>query len=312
MLDISKYQERWVGVNEINSEDQTYQYKGMVSENDIHDMAVSMAEHGQLVAVVLLENENGEKIIVSGFTRVLAAKNKGWEKVNAKVIPLNQVTQKDLIEYSIIENKQRGSFNKMREIFACKKMSENGISNVEIGKLIGKSESQIRNYLKVANASQDVQNKVASGETTIKKVSQLAPGCDDNTKNKKMYVKTSRSGFYAVLKFDRKRDNPQEAITFAQELIKKIKDEVTITKIKLKSKRKAKHKMTLNPQLTNVLEACAAQNPFIIMGEAKISEQIAQIQDALSMFGISETDADKLREGLQKMQDALNQIKQAH
>ncbi|MCB4790788.1 MAG: hypothetical protein LHV68_02770 [Elusimicrobia bacterium] len=157
-------------------------------------------------------------------------------------------------------------------------------------------------------------------------------GGDAKPQNKKMYIKPTKSGFCATLKFDRKRDDAEQAIAFTNDLIKQIKEQVELAKKEEKDKGKDKVrdaneravqqarelqrsfdelKRMNNPQNSNT-EAVPAKpsdevsgNPFAMFGDAQANDIINNMQQALSMPGISEADAARLKEGIQKMQEML-------
>ncbi|MCB4791935.1 MAG: ParB/RepB/Spo0J family partition protein [Elusimicrobia bacterium] len=162
---------------------------------------------------------------------------------------------------------------------------------------------------------------------------QVAGGRDNlgeiKPENKKMYIKPTKSGFCATLKFNRKKDDAEQAIAFANELVKQIKEQVELAKKEEKDKGKAREAneraaqkarelqhsfdelKRMNLQNTNT-EAMpehpadeASGNPVGMLGGAQANDIINNMQQALSMPGISEADATRLKEGIQKMQEML-------
>jgi hypothetical protein len=82
---------------------------------------------------------------------------------------------------------------------------------VEIGEIIGKSEAQVRRYIKLANAPADLQAKVKAGETTLTDATdnQKRRGDAFSEINKNNYVKSTKKGFKAFLNFSQKTDTEE-------------------------------------------------------------------------------------------------------
>lgn len=246
MMDLSKYRVEWVGLGDIDYSDKTYQYRKELGAGNVGDLIGSFRETGQKFPIVVRELKGGRKQIVCGFRRFTAAKELGWEKMLAVVVPESDMPDEDAEVLSVDENIKRKSLTSLDLMFMCKKLSDEGKSNIYIGKLIGKSEKQVRRYLSVASASKAEQDALLNGKITIDNIhdGKLGVDAEAGVQNKKMYVKPTKSGFRAVLEFNRKQDDPKAAIEFANGLIKAIKEQIKL--IKSGSKRptiKQEHKV---------------------------------------------------------------------
>jgi len=180
MLDLSKYQPQWVALSGINTQDKTFQFRKDITPESTAELAKSLAADGQKFPVVLWRKHSGELVPVSGLRRIAAAGGLKWEKLLAVVIPESEAGQEDVLRLNFIENVERKTLTNLDIMFACKKLNDQGKPQMEIGKLIGKSETQVRRYIRVAEASADAQAKLAAGDATIKGVAneQSAPGAD--------------------------------------------------------------------------------------------------------------------------------------
>ncbi len=181
MLDLSKYTPVWVPIGEINIENTAFMFR---KELKTDDLAASLKAEGQKFPVVLWSRRppglsgggeaspqrGGQLQLISGFRRVAAAKSLGWDKVLSYIIGETDMPEDEALKLNFLENIERKSLNNLDIMFACQKLSRQGKSNVEIGKLIGKSEKQDRAYLRVAEAPAEVQAKVQSGDMPIDKV----------------------------------------------------------------------------------------------------------------------------------------------
>ncbi len=208
MLEITKYQSSQVELAKIDGEDKSFQCR-QVTDGDVKDMAATLKEHGQKFPIVLLRRRNGRLVIICGFTRFLGAKQLGWATIAAIIIPEEDFeNEAEIRKFGIIENSKRKQLTDVDKANICKELSAIGVSNVEIGNLIGKSEKQVRRYLKVANASGEEKQKLLDGKTSIRGVTgeQLGSRAEQNVDNSNCYVKSTKNGFTAVLKYQYGRD----------------------------------------------------------------------------------------------------------
>ena len=172
MLDLTKYQPQWVKIADINIENKVFMFR---KDRNAADLAASLKAEGQKFPVVIWRRPPSPKAtdgqmlhIISGFRRVTAAKQLGWEKVMGVVIPETDLPKDEALRLNFVENMARKSLNNLDIMFACQKLSQQGKTNVEIGKLIGKSEAQVRRYIKVADAPEDIQQKVGRGRQPLR------------------------------------------------------------------------------------------------------------------------------------------------
>lgn len=211
MIDMGKYTPQWVNMADINTANTALMYRKNLNTADL---AESLKVNGQKSPVTLWKRKSGETHIISGFRRVAAAKELGWTKVLGVIIPESDLSKEEAITLNFQENIAKKTLSTLDIIYACKKLSEQGRSNVKIGRLIGKSEGQVRRYLKVAKEPEDVQAKVHSGEVSIRSIenassSKELDARDENKhKNAKCYVKSTNNGFSAAIKFDRNQHDP--------------------------------------------------------------------------------------------------------
>jgi ParB/RepB/Spo0J family partition protein len=203
-MDLSKYQQEWMLLGSIDYADKTYQYRQQVGPDDVKELADSIKANGQDIPIVCRRMYDGKVQIVCGFRRYTATQLLGWEKLKTIVVPLDDMPDNAARLLSARENMQRVQYNSLDKMFMCKKLSDQGVSNVEIGEIIGKSENQVRRYIKVAEAPKDVQDKVKSGEVTIKQAGneQSALGGEQNVDNTKYNVKSNRNMLSAKMKIE--------------------------------------------------------------------------------------------------------------
>ena len=126
----------------------------------IAELAESIKNHGIIQPLILKENGGGY-IIVAGERRWRAAKMVGLKEVPAIVMDL---TEKQVLEISLIENIQRQDLNPIEEALAYKKLlSDFNLTQEELSKRIGKSRTAITNTIRLINRDSRVQQYVIDG-----------------------------------------------------------------------------------------------------------------------------------------------------
>lgn len=129
-------------------------------EEKILQLAESIKEHGIIQPIVLRKIDN-TYIIVAGERRWRAAKAAGLKEVPAIVMELSD---KQVLEISLIENIQRQDLNPIEEALAYKKlMEEFNFTQEELSKRLGKSRTSITNTLRLLNLGSGVQEYLIDG-----------------------------------------------------------------------------------------------------------------------------------------------------
>ena len=128
------------------------------------DLAASIREKGVLQPI-LLRSVSGRSYmyeIVAGERRFRASKMAGLTEIPALI---KSMDDNNAAEIALIENVQRENLNPIEEANAYKKLME--CCNYElsdVARLIGKSDSYIRNMLRLTALPESVQNLVEQGE----------------------------------------------------------------------------------------------------------------------------------------------------
>ena len=129
-------------------------------DEKIMELAESIKSNG-IIQPLILRKDNNEYIIVAGERRWRAAKTIGIKEVPAIIMDL---TEKQVLEISLIENIQREDLNSIEEAVAYKKLiSDFNLTQEELSKRIGKSRVTITNTLRLLNLSADVQQYIIEG-----------------------------------------------------------------------------------------------------------------------------------------------------
>ena len=132
-------------------------------------LAQSMAANG--LAVPILVRPVGERfIIVHGERRYRAASLLQWETILADVrdIPLDDVPW-----LALVENIQRADLSPIEEARAYRAHLDTGITQQELGKRIGKTQSYIASKLRFLKLEPEIQQALTTGDISEGHAKQL-------------------------------------------------------------------------------------------------------------------------------------------
>lgn len=147
-----------IDINLIKNNDS--QPRKRFDDERIMELAESIKSNG-IIQPLILKKDKGEYVIVAGERRWRAAKTIGVKEVPAVVMEL---TEKQVLEISLIENIQREDLNSIEEATAYKKLiNDFSLTQEQLSKRIGKSRVAITNTLRLLNLSDDVQQYIIEG-----------------------------------------------------------------------------------------------------------------------------------------------------
>ncbi|KEI09517.1 plasmid stablization protein ParB [Clostridium novyi B str. ATCC 27606] len=129
-------------------------------EEKILQLAESIKEHG-IIQPLILQKSNELYTIIAGERRWRAAKKVGLQELPAVVVELSN---KEILEVSLIENIQREDLNPIEEALAYKKLiDEFNLTQDALGKRIGKSRTAITNCMRLLNLEIRTQEYLIDG-----------------------------------------------------------------------------------------------------------------------------------------------------
>jgi len=134
------------------------------SDAELADLSASIKEKGVLQPILLRAVSGRPYLyeIVAGERRFRAAKMAGLSEIPALV---KKLTDENAMEIALIENVQRENLNPIEEGAAYKNLMEKcGYGLADVSRLIGKSESYIRNIMRLDTLPEEVKDMVESGE----------------------------------------------------------------------------------------------------------------------------------------------------
>jgi ParB family chromosome partitioning protein len=154
------------GINSINinlikaNEDQP---RKNFDEEKIIQLSESIKEHG-IIQPIILKKEKDTYNIIAGERRWRAAKIAGVKEIPAIIMDLSD---KEVLEISLIENIQRQDLNPIEEAIAYKKLIDDfKLTQEQLSARIGKSRTAIANCLRLLNLDKRVQDYLIDGVIT--------------------------------------------------------------------------------------------------------------------------------------------------
>jgi ParB family transcriptional regulator, chromosome partitioning protein len=141
-----KQNQLMISINLIKSNED--QPRKMFDDEKIAELSQSIKEHG-IIQPIILNRSGKEYIIIAGERRWRAAKLLGLKKVPAVIMDLSE---KNILEISLIENIQRQDLNPIEEAIAYKKLlTDFNLTQEELSQRIGKSRTAISNTIRLTN-----------------------------------------------------------------------------------------------------------------------------------------------------------------
>ncbi|MCY6958198.1 ParB/RepB/Spo0J family partition protein [Clostridium brassicae] len=129
-------------------------------EEKIMQLAESIKEHG-IIQPLVLKKEGNIYAIIAGERRWRAAKIAGLKELPCVILELSE---KEVLEVSLIENIQREDLNPIEEALAYRKLiDEFKLTQEELSKRIGKSRTSISNCMRLLNLDDRVQQYLIEG-----------------------------------------------------------------------------------------------------------------------------------------------------
>ncbi len=129
-------------------------------EQKIIQLSESIKQHG-IIQPVILKTNGDTYSIIAGERRWRAAKIAGIKEIPAIIMNLSD---KEILEVSLIENIQRQDLNPIEEALAYKRLIEDfKLTQEELSNRIGKSRTSVTNSLRLLNIDSRVKDYLIDG-----------------------------------------------------------------------------------------------------------------------------------------------------
>lgn len=137
------------------------QPRKVFDEDDLAELADSIAQNGILQPLVVRERE-GSYQIVAGERRYQAAAKAGLSMVPVVV---REVSDEELLQLALIENLQRADLNPLEAARGyAALMEQNSLTQEEVAHALSKSRSAVANTLRLLDLPDEVQDMVSDGQ----------------------------------------------------------------------------------------------------------------------------------------------------
>ncbi len=140
--------------------DPVFQPRRRIDLDKLKELADSIAEIGIIEPLIVRPVEGGYQLIC-GERRLRAAKMVGLKKVP---VISRDVSDEVATEIAIVENIQRENLSPIEEATGYKKLKEEGYTDEEIAKKVGKSRAAITNTMRLLKLDQDIQDAIHEGK----------------------------------------------------------------------------------------------------------------------------------------------------
>ena len=131
-------------------------------EEELQSLSDSIAIHGVLQPLTVRQLPSGYYQIIAGERRWRAARLAGLSEIPVVII---EADDKKTMELALIENLQRQDLNPVEEALGYRSLTEEyGLTQEEAARQVGKSRSAVTNALRLLALSDELLEKLRSGE----------------------------------------------------------------------------------------------------------------------------------------------------
>ncbi|MCS6861877.1 MAG: ParB/RepB/Spo0J family partition protein [Abditibacteriales bacterium] len=137
-----------------------YQPRGQINEEELAELAQSIATHGVLQPIVV-RPLNGRYQLIAGERRWQASRRAGLMTIPAVV---KNCTDREMLEFALIENLQREDINAIDAARAYARLArEFHLTQEELSQRVGKSRSAVANTMRLLDLPEEVQQSIIEG-----------------------------------------------------------------------------------------------------------------------------------------------------
>ncbi|HEX2612853.1 MAG TPA: ParB/RepB/Spo0J family partition protein, partial [Fibrobacteria bacterium] len=141
-----------------------YQPRREFAEDELKQLAASIAQSGLMQPILLRRHGEGYQI-VSGERRYRAFRSLNRARIPALV--RDQVSDRDMRELALVENVQRVQLNPLEEALAYEELvNALGLTHEQVAERVGKSRAAVTNTLRLLKLEPDVRAWLQEGKLT--------------------------------------------------------------------------------------------------------------------------------------------------
>ena len=128
--------------------------------DELRELSESIAEHGVLQPVLVVESQDGF-VLIAGERRLRASALAGLATIPAIVRTANE---QDRLTLALVENIQRSDLNALDEARGYRRLiDEFGLTQQQVARQVGRSRPTVANSLRILEVAPEVQQAVADG-----------------------------------------------------------------------------------------------------------------------------------------------------
>lgn len=163
-----------------------FQPREIFDERALKELAVSIREHGVIQPIIVRSVQNGKYEIIAGERRYKASALAGLTKIPAIIRNLDD---KESSKVALLENLQRKNLNPIEEARTYQKILEiDQMTQEELAKTMGKSQSAVANKLRLLSLPDDIQKSLLKEQISERHARALI-NIPDSKKQKAMLKK---------------------------------------------------------------------------------------------------------------------------
>ena len=163
-----------------------FQPREIFDERALKELAVSIREHGVIQPIIVRSVQNGKYEIIAGERRDKASALAGLTKIPAIIRNLDD---KESSKVALLENLQRKNLNPIEEARTYQKILEiDQMTQEELAKTMGKSQSAVANKLRLLSLPDDIQESLLKEQISERHARALI-NIPDSKKQKEMLKK---------------------------------------------------------------------------------------------------------------------------
>lgn len=137
-----------------------YQAREVFDEEGLKELAESIAAHGVIQPILVTKSGDGYEV-VAGERRLIASRMAGKSSIPAIV---RELTPREMAVIGLIENVQRRDLSFIEEAQGYQRLiDEFGLTQEEVARIVGKSQSTVANKLRVLKLPDEVLEGIGRG-----------------------------------------------------------------------------------------------------------------------------------------------------
>ncbi|MBI3315922.1 MAG: ParB/RepB/Spo0J family partition protein [Candidatus Omnitrophica bacterium] len=153
-----------------------FQPRQSFSHEKIRELAKSIKEKGVIQPVIVRAADQDNFELIAGERRLRAVRELGLNEIPAIV---RRVSDKDVLEMSIVENIQREELNALEEAKAYRRLTQEfGLTQESVAERVGKDKSSVSNLLRILSLPEKVQDYLSKNMITFGHAKALLPLLD--------------------------------------------------------------------------------------------------------------------------------------